>query len=756
MTYFKRHNISPSLARKPLITDTVGVNRRIHFSQISHVLNMPIEEIRVLNPQYRHDVIPGDENHNYTLCLPSQQVYSYIMSEDSIAAYRNDLYAHRDVVEPAGVTVNNDNNRNYTWETKTVTQYHKVRRGENASKIAARYGMTTKQLAQLNGLRHGKVQRGQTLKVTTRKRYKVYTNQSADNNEELLAEASTKQPQPDSEEVDDNDNDNDNDEEESESEQIEEVQRVEREAAQAKLAAQTKKAEEKKTTRSTNVVEPASDSKQWHSRNAKYADNRKSGNRETTYKNSRSSKRGGKHVEKEAKPVEHTIKKGESLDKIAKKAGVSVAELKKANGITGSGDKIKVGESLKIPAKGSTATTKAAKAGKRRGTAKPHQAAKNPQRSHPNDANKTRRMPGQNNEAGTEHSRLIVLFSSIRSQGDFTTQVALQIVLHGIGRKAHPEEVHQLGDSSLAGNVVAAYHTGLGQRVTRFVKRVVHTAIHTLRDVENHHTPLHGLADEAHESGVGGGIAGAIGLQHNALDARRGKQVPQGGVGHAGVQFKKHHIQVHNGTNLQGPTRRRAIKRSGVEGDIKPDAGQLGIVVTAEGIEVVGTHLGAAIASPQIVLEQDGHFLHHGLAMRIHGRRHLQGRDQVFLTIGPNLADGQLRPGDNHGLVKILEHKAQCRCRESHRIGAVKHHKTVESVIVLLDSQRYLGPMGGIHVRAVNGRVELKMLDVVGQFLDFGHIVDKMREVERLQRVGDRILNHADGATGVDNQNFGT
>ena len=364
MTYFKRHNISPSLARKPLITDTVGVNRRIHFSQISHVLNMPIEEIRVLNPQYRHDVIPGDENHNYTLCLPSQQVYSYIMSEDSIAAYRNDLYAHRDVVEPAGVTVNNDNNRNYTWETKTVTQYHKVRRGENASKIAARYGMTTKQLAQLNGLRHGKVQRGQTLKVTTRKRYKVYTNQSADNNEELLAEASTKQPQPDSEEVDDNDNDNDNDEEESESEQIEEVQRVEREAAQAKLAAQTKKAEEKKTTRSTNVVEPASDSKQWHSRNAKYADNRKSGNRETTYKNSRSSKRGGKHVEKEAKPVEHTIKKGESLDKIAKKAGVSVAELKKANGITGSGDKIKVGESLKIPAKGSTATTKAAKAGK--------------------------------------------------------------------------------------------------------------------------------------------------------------------------------------------------------------------------------------------------------------------------------------------------------------------------------------------------------------------------------------------------------
>ena len=29
MTYYKQHNISPSLARKPLITDTVSVNRRI-------------------------------------------------------------------------------------------------------------------------------------------------------------------------------------------------------------------------------------------------------------------------------------------------------------------------------------------------------------------------------------------------------------------------------------------------------------------------------------------------------------------------------------------------------------------------------------------------------------------------------------------------------------------------------------------------------------------------------------------------------
>ena len=99
MHYYKEHNISPSLATKPLLIDTVKVNQRLNFAQISKVLNIPIDEIRILNPQYRHDVIPGDARP-YTLALPSQQVYSFILVEDSINSYRPDLYAARDVREP--------------------------------------------------------------------------------------------------------------------------------------------------------------------------------------------------------------------------------------------------------------------------------------------------------------------------------------------------------------------------------------------------------------------------------------------------------------------------------------------------------------------------------------------------------------------------------------------------------------------------------------------------------------------------------
>ena len=57
------------------------------------------------------------------------------------------------------------------------------------------------------------------------------------------------------------------------------------------------------------------------------------------------------NTKKDTKPktTVHKVRKGESLDKIARRYGVTVAELKKANGLKN--DKIKIGQSLKIPVK---------------------------------------------------------------------------------------------------------------------------------------------------------------------------------------------------------------------------------------------------------------------------------------------------------------------------------------------------------------------------------------------------------------------
>ena len=387
MTYFKYHNISPSLAKKPLITDTVNVTRRVHFNQISRVLNMPIEEIRALNPQYRSDIIPANSERSYTLCLPSTQVYSFIMSADSIYNYRTDLYAQRGLVEPAGYSDSGNDGRSYTWETKTVTSRHKVKRGETLAKIASRYGMSKRTLASMNGIKGNKVNRGQVLKVQTTKRVKVYHDapqqEATVNYDDIKVVHSADTQNTASAQLASVDNDDDDDDEQAdgqqatedeiENEQIAEVQRIEQEAkdASTKKARRVSVEETEKASvteyhdsrgKVTKIDVPINkgDSEQWRERNERYASKSKRESREDTYKKSRSSKSETAKAKEKATASkksaaksngEYTIKKGESLSVIAEKTGVSVSELQKANNIKG--EKIKAGDVIKIPSKAS-------------------------------------------------------------------------------------------------------------------------------------------------------------------------------------------------------------------------------------------------------------------------------------------------------------------------------------------------------------------------------------------------------------------
>lgn len=135
MTYYNHHNISPALASRPIVTDTVHVNKRVHFQQISDVMGISMDELRVLNPQYRTDVIPGDI-HPYALILPNIQAYCYIANEDSIVNHNAELYARRDVVEPStGTTVTAGDGGQYVEEV--IVKYHKVRRGETLHPLRA-------------------------------------------------------------------------------------------------------------------------------------------------------------------------------------------------------------------------------------------------------------------------------------------------------------------------------------------------------------------------------------------------------------------------------------------------------------------------------------------------------------------------------------------------------------------------------------------------------------------------------------------
>lgn len=293
MNYYPRHNISPVLPTKPLVTDTIGVTERVHFDQISHVLDIPVEELRMLNPQFRRDVVPATADRPYFIVLPSQQALAYIMSEEAIKNYEAEKYSRREIAEPmlaqdsqpaaddTGASDLDEVRSAAAQRTGGHTITHKVLAGETLSSIAAKYDVTEADIKVWNRLRRNAVRTGQQLRITTT---------VAGEGRELASATQT---------------------------------------AAAETRTETAKA---------------------------------SGN------SSKSSGSSSKTQAAASQPKVHNIRSGETLSSIAAKYGVSIAEIKKANGMTG--DALRAGKTLKIPAKSSSAKSGSSKSGSRKRSSK--------------------------------------------------------------------------------------------------------------------------------------------------------------------------------------------------------------------------------------------------------------------------------------------------------------------------------------------------------------------------------------------------
>lgn len=312
MNYYNQHNISPALAKRPIITDSVYVNKRVHLQQIADILNLPIEEIRVLNPQYRRDVIPGDVRP-YSLVLPSMQVYSYIMSEDSILSHDYNRYARRKVVEPV-TTIDDDPDSDYV--KKLVVKRHVVKKGETLSKIAKRYGVKSSDIKKWNGLRKNSLRAGSTLKINTYER---------------VARVKEPEPEPETETTDDSSlaaaESTQSQDDEPNSGTVQPAETLVTDSTETASSESAAPKAEKPVEKEKTVEKPAP---------------KKSAAKEKTAAKEKAA----------AKPsyTYHTVKRGETLSKIARKyRGVTIADIQKANGISGSA--IQAGQKLKIPRK---------------------------------------------------------------------------------------------------------------------------------------------------------------------------------------------------------------------------------------------------------------------------------------------------------------------------------------------------------------------------------------------------------------------
>ena len=189
MNYYCDHNICPMLSTLPVKTDTVMLSRDVHFEQVAGVLGISVDQLRDLNPQYRRNVVNGN-NSPMPIRLPVADISRFIDNEDSIYAYNADeLLTKRDEVD-----VNDDDVptvqrvRSYSSSSNKASRRSKksgrgkdkskkkkkknsgsasitVRSGDTLSEIARRQHTTVKKLKKLNGISGSTIRAGKKIKV---------------------------------------------------------------------------------------------------------------------------------------------------------------------------------------------------------------------------------------------------------------------------------------------------------------------------------------------------------------------------------------------------------------------------------------------------------------------------------------------------------------------------------------------------------------------------------------------------------------
>ncbi len=132
----------------PLAADTVMVNARLNLNIVSDSTGIPIELIRLMNPQYKTDEIPA-MTKSYPLVLPQEEISHYIACEQG-------LIAASSAKTPAS---------NIQEVSVPDPIVHRVKKGETLGGIAKKYHVSVKQLMQWNGLRNSMIRIGQSLKI---------------------------------------------------------------------------------------------------------------------------------------------------------------------------------------------------------------------------------------------------------------------------------------------------------------------------------------------------------------------------------------------------------------------------------------------------------------------------------------------------------------------------------------------------------------------------------------------------------------
>lgn len=156
--YAEEHGLKGKKVDRPYFeTDTIHVKSLITFDQISELVGVSVDELKVLNPSYRLNVIPFIKGKDYALRLPKIAMGKFVANEEAIYAHVEKELKSKESPLPQLVKAASKNRIRY-----------RVRSGDYLGRIAERYGVGVSQIKRWNGLRSNNLRVGQRLTIFPR------------------------------------------------------------------------------------------------------------------------------------------------------------------------------------------------------------------------------------------------------------------------------------------------------------------------------------------------------------------------------------------------------------------------------------------------------------------------------------------------------------------------------------------------------------------------------------------------------------
>ena len=160
MNYHREHNITPVQINMPLAIDTIMVSQDMHLEQIAAVLDLPLDELRTMNPQYRTGLVPGRSRPS-PVTLPLDKLGDFIAMTDTITGYRREQYLTR-VTQTTLPTQSAYTPPDVNGKTKLT---YTVKDGDNLGFISEWYDVPLSELRYWNNIYRNTIRVGQKLSV---------------------------------------------------------------------------------------------------------------------------------------------------------------------------------------------------------------------------------------------------------------------------------------------------------------------------------------------------------------------------------------------------------------------------------------------------------------------------------------------------------------------------------------------------------------------------------------------------------------